>query len=232
MNIKQFRYGKGNLSYILWLENKAIVIDGGAVPEILSFLSENDLKLKLVTNTHGHDDHTPGNRQLLEQTTADYIPASDLNEKSKINVADEIISIIPTPGHTMDSIVFSFEDVLITGDTLFNGTVGNCYTGEYEIYFQSLKKLTELPGESIVYAGHDLVEYSTGVIDTIDPENPYVESYKNKYNRDHVFTTLSDELKVNPFIRFNDPALDVYRKSLNMPLATEYERWRAMMTVH
>ncbi len=232
MNIQQFRYSQGNLAYLLWSGNEAVAIDGGAVREILSFLSDNQLTLKLVTNTHNHDDHTEGNQQLLEHTGAGYIPASDLDEGTPISIGNEAVSIMRTPGHTMDSIVFTYENILITGDTLFNGTVGNCYSKEYRIYFQSLKKLTEFPGESIIYAGHDLVDYATGVMDSIDPGNTYLETYKMKYNRDHVFTTLADELKVNPFIRFNDTGLDSYRESLNLPIETEYERWRAMMTVH
>ena len=232
MHINQFRYGKGNLAYLLWKNREAIVIDGGAVQEITDFLSERNLTLKLVTNTHGHDDHTKGNRALLDVTDADFLSAGELLNMSHLLLADEKITIIPTPGHTMDSLVFSWKDILITGDTLFNGTVGNCYSGEYEIYFQSLKKLTGRPGESRILAGHDLVKYSLGVIRKIDPENPYTEEYNNRYSRDYVVTTLSDELKVNPFIRFNDPSLDIFRNTLALPVETEYEKWRAMMTVH
>ncbi len=232
MHINQFRYGKGNLAYLLWKDSEAIVIDGGAVREISDFLSERKLTLKVVTNTHGHDDHTEGNRALLDLSSADFIPAKELIKMSALTLADEEIIILPTPGHTMDSLVFSWRDVLITGDTLFNGTVGNCYTGEYEIYFESLKKLTELPGESRIYAGHDLVKYSLGVVREIDPGNPFAEEYNRRYSRDHVVTALADELKVNPFIRFNDPSLDSFRNNLNLPLDTEYDRWRAMMTVH
>jgi len=232
MNIEQFRYDRGNLAYLLWSGNEAIVIDGGAVKEILTFLSDNKLRLKIVTNTHGHDDHTSGNKQLLDHTKADFIAASDLNKFSSIQVSDENISVISTPGHTMDSIVFSYENILITGDTLFNGTVGNCYSGNYELYFQSLKKITELPEDSIIYAGHDLVKYSTDVIKKIDPENKHLKEYVKIYRQDHVFSILSEELKVNPFIRFNDQGLDSYRATLKNPLGTDYERWLAMMTVH
>ncbi len=232
MKLKQFRYSEGNLAYLLWSDDEAVAIDGGAVEEILDFISDNDLQLKIVTNTHDHSDHTPGNRQLLEKTGADFIASSDLNEKSGIQIGNESVSIISTPGHTMDSIVFSYGNNLITGDTLFNGTVGNCYSGNYEVYFQSLMKLVELPGDSIVYAGHDLVDYATGVIQKIDPGNPFLKQYEKGYNPVHVFSTLADELKVNPFIRFNDKTLDIYRASLRKPLETEFLRWRAMMTVH
>jgi hydroxyacylglutathione hydrolase len=232
MNIKQFSYDKGNLAYLLWSGSEAVAIDGGAVEEIMDFLSENNLTLKIVTNTHGHDDHTCGNEQLLKKTKAQFIPASDLNDKSQIPIGGEILSVISTPGHTMDSIVFYFDNILITGDTLFNGTVGNCYSGNYELYFKSLKKLIELPKERIIYAGHDLIEYSTGVIVTIEPDNAYVEAYKRDCRTQGVFSTLGGELRVNPFIRFNDSALDPFRSSLKRPVGSAYERWLAMMTVH
>jgi len=52
------------------------------------------------------------------------------------------------------------------------------------------------------------------------------------YKKNRVSSLLSDELKVNPFIRFNDPALDQFRLSLKESLNTEYERWRVLMTIH
>lgn len=232
MNIKQFRYDKGNLAYVLWSGTEALVIDGGAVDDILNFLTDNNLKLKIVTNTHGHDDHICGNQHLLEKSEARFIPAKDLNDKSQISLGDEILSVISTPGHTLDSIVFSYDDILITGDTLFNGTVGNCYSGNYELYFQSLEKLVALPKERILYAGHDLVEYSTRIIRKIEPENPHVDTYEIKCREGLVSSTLGDELKVNPFIRYNDATLDPFRLSLNRPVETPYERWITMMMVH
>ncbi len=74
--------------------------------------------------------------------------------------------------------------------------------------------------------------YSTGVINQIDPGNSHIREYRDRYDREHVYTTLSDELRVNPFIGFNDSGLDSFRETLKMPLDSEYKRWRAMMTVH
>jgi hydroxyacylglutathione hydrolase len=76
------------------------------------------------------------------------------------------------------------------------------------------------------------VDYALGVAGNIDPVNPYLDDYRNKYNPDFVVSSLEMELKVNPFIRFNDTVLDSYREKLNMSLDTPYERWRALMTVH
>jgi hydroxyacylglutathione hydrolase len=54
-------------SYIIWLPGRhdAVVIDPGLEPElILHFLSDNELTLTAILNTHGHADHIGGNGVL------------------------------------------------------------------------------------------------------------------------------------------------------------------------
>ncbi len=241
MHIKQFRYGDTNLSYLLWSEHEAAAIDGGAVEEILAFVNDNGLDLKYVLNTHEHWDHIPGNEALLDASSAEFVKPADVCKRKFLALGNEKVEAFPVPGHTEDSIVFSFNcdtdnqgcfGSLITGDTLFNGTVGNCYTKKYEMYFESLNKILDFPPETLIYAGHDIFDYALGVIDGIDPDNPRLKEYKGLYSREMLFTSLEIEKAVNPFIRFNDPALDEYRKKLNMPLNTPYERFRAMMSIH
>ncbi len=232
MKLKQYRYGDGNLAYLVYSGNKAAAIDGGAILEISNFLDENSLDLQYVLNTHDHWDHTPGNRELLQNTKAEFVSTSELSAKKRLRLGKEQLEIFAAPGHTMDSIVFLHKDWLITGDTLFNGTVGNCYSEEWETYFNSLEKILSFPRETKIFAGHDLVDYALGVVEKLDPYNPYIEEYRMKYNPDFVVSNLEMELKINPFIRFNDPGLDNFRAKLNMPNSTPYDRWRAMMTVH
>lgn len=241
MKIKQFRYGDSNLAYLLWSGDSAAVIDGGAADEILAFIRANNLKLEYVLNTHEHWDHTPGNKTLLEGSDAEFLKPEQVCELKVLTVGNGQLEAFPTPGHTDDSIVF-FTKIeksdgqkvlsLITGDTLFNGTVGNCYTQNYEMYFESLKKVLRFPPETLIYAGHDIFDYTTGVMDRIDPDNPYLSGYKKLYNDDSLVTTLRQELQVNPFIRFDDDSLDSFRKGLGMPLDTSFQRFRAMMSVH
>lgn len=232
MKLKQFRYGDGNLAYLVYNDDIAAAIDGGAVDSILEFVRENSLNLKYVLNTHDHADHTPGNKSLLKAGGAKFYSTWELVAMKTLRLGDSNIKIFSTPGHSMDSIVFSYGDWLITGDTLFNGTVGNCYSGNYEIYFKSLERIIGHASSTRIFAGHDLVNYSLGVAEKIEPYNRYLDEYRDQYDPYFVVSSLEMELKVNPFIRFNDSALDPYRKELNMPLNTPYERWRSMMTVH
>lgn len=66
--------------------------------------------------------------------------------------------VIETPGHTPGGVCFYFpsENVLFSGDTLFKGTIGNLSfaTARPDEMWPSLKKLSLLPPNTIVYPGH------------------------------------------------------------------------------
>lgn len=68
------------------------------------------------------------------------------------------IEIIHTPGHTPGGCCFYFPDdqVIFTGDTLFEGNVGRTdfSYGSKSNLESSLSKLFALPEETVVYPGH------------------------------------------------------------------------------
>jgi len=229
LNIKQFRYSSDNLGYLLYAEKSAIAIDGGAVDQIISFAGNNGLKIEFVTNTHSHPDHTMGLKSLLDRSDALYLDHSSLPGKGFIELDGEKIGVYHTPGHTKDSVTFHAGNLLVTGDTLFNGTVGNCFSGDLSAFYNSIKKLISFPKETVIYAGHDYVEYSMSFARIIEPGNGDIDNFLKKYNPGHVFSMLEDELKVNPYLRFNDPAMISLLKEKGMPVLTEFERWESLM---
>ena len=84
--------------------------------------------------------------------------------------------MIHTPGHTQGSCCYYFEEdnILVSGDTLFEGSVGrsDLPTGNGATLTRSLKeRLMLLPEETLVFPGH-----GNG-------------------------TTIADEKKYNPFCR-------------------------------
>jgi len=52
-----------------------------------------------------------------------------------------------------------------------------------------------------------------------------------KYNAGHVFSKLEDEMKVNPYLRFNDSKMISVLKERGLPVATEFERWESIMSL-
>ncbi|MCF8094696.1 MAG: hydroxyacylglutathione hydrolase [Desulfobacteraceae bacterium] len=204
MKIRQFRYGADNLGYLLYNDKSAVAIDGGSPEEILRFAKQDGLEIRYVTNTHSHPDHTSGNRELLENSGAEYLDFQTLVKTKKIDLGDERIEIFHTPGHTRDSVCFYSPPYLVSGDTLFNGKVGKCFTGNIETFLDSIKILLGLPEETLVYAGHDYVREYMEFIRGLEPDNIHIDKYLEKYDPGHVCFLLADEKRVDPFLRFND----------------------------
>lgn len=66
------------------------------------------------------------------------------------------IKVITTPGHTDCSVVYQIEDVMFTGDTLFNNGVGrtDLPTSNTITLINSLKKLLNNKNQAVIYPGH------------------------------------------------------------------------------
>ncbi|MBC1417583.1 MBL fold metallo-hydrolase [Listeria fleischmannii] len=65
--------------------------------------------------------------------------------------------VVPTPGHSIGSVSFIFDDFAIVGDALFKGSIGrtDLYTGSTETLLESIRtELFSLPDETIIYPGH------------------------------------------------------------------------------
>jgi hydroxyacylglutathione hydrolase len=231
LKIEQFRYNNDNLGYLMFGEKSAIAVDGGAVDDILEFLKTRKLELIYVTNTHDHYDHTMGNDELLDRTEATYLDPKELSDKGNVILEGEKIVIHPTPGHTGDSLCLHVRNALLSGDTLFNGTVGNCFTGNLRGFYRSIKKLLALPDETVVYAGHDYVRDSVAFAKRLEPGNRDLDIFLSSYDPGCVYSTLAEERKVNPFLRFNDERIIAVLKARGLPLGTEYERWVSLMSI-
>lgn len=231
MKVKQFRYSADNLGYVVYSSSEAVAIDGGAVNEILYFCRESGLKIKYIANTHMHHDHTSGNRELMNQSKAAFLECARINSDQHIDLHSEQLQVFPTPGHTSDSVCFKGDGFLITGDTLFNGTVGNCFSGDLDAFYYSLKRLISEPGDTIIYGGHDYVLESLQVARSIEKDNPHIARYHEKYDPSLIRSTLLDERKVNPYIRFNAQIIIDKLRNENMPADTALARFKSIMEI-
>ena len=153
---------------------------------IYETLKEKDLHVKGILLTHGHFDHIWGCNKLRELSGAPIyayeeekilcedavvnvseqvgrpytvIPDRYLKDGEEITIADITCRLIATPGHTVGSCCYYFEEagMLISGDTLFQESVGrtDLATGSMSTLIRSIKdKLLVLPDETKVYPGH------------------------------------------------------------------------------
>ena len=231
LSVEQFRYDADNFAYLIYGKRQALAIDGGAWQEILDFLKSNSLELTIVTNTHGHFDHTSGNDELLKSTKAQFLDFARLPDDKEIPLDGEKIFVYRTPGHTADSVCFHTGHALISGDTLFNGTIGNCFTGDLKSFYLSIKRLMALPDETVIYAGHDYVKDSLAFARKLEPDNKEIDSFRNSYDSNHVYSTMAEERRINPYLRFNEESIIKLLEKRGLPGATEWERWKSLMSV-
>ncbi|WDN90349.1 hydroxyacylglutathione hydrolase [Desulfosarcina sp. BuS5] len=231
MKLKQFRYSEDNLGYLIYGEKFAAAIDGGAVEKILSFLKHHNIELKYVLNTHTHPDHTSGNRALLGSTAAEHLKISDLIKKGEFELEGNQIHVYHTPGHTHDSVVYYFKNILLSGDTLFTGKVGRCFTGDQEGFLRSIKLILPLPHDTRIYAGHDYVKEYLETAKSIEPDNIHIDGFLKKYDPKYVFSTLEDELKINPTLRFSDKKIISILHKRGLPHNTELDCWKSLLSI-
>lgn len=141
-----------------------IVVDPGPRrrAHIDRIVAEVDVALVLIT--HRHHDHTGGIARLATLTGA---PVRALGEKycrgaeplrpgERIEAAGVALTVIPTPGHTGDSVSFVLDDAVVTGDTILGRgtTVLDGKDGSLRDYLASLDRLIEVGEGKRLLPGH------------------------------------------------------------------------------
>lgn len=233
MKIAQFRYASDNFGYLVYGETGAIAIDGGNPDEMIAFATQKGIEIRIVTNTHTHPDHTLGNEALLAKTGATFLDCRRFAHGQTLEVEPgQALEVLLTPGHTRESVCFKGDGFVVTGDTLFNATVGNCFSGDMTAFYHSLKLLMDLPDRTKIYSGHDFVTESIAAAWAIEKDNPHIKAYEAAYDPALVVSTLEDERKVNPYLRFNSPAILRRLEERGMPMETEAQRFASLMEIY
>lgn len=134
-------------------------------PELEIYIGEGDLEL--IADTEISKVEQKG----LDKDTFTIKNAGTVAGGREFELDELTITVMETPGHSKGGVSYICEDVIFSGDTLFQENVGRCdlYGGDFGILKSSLKKLGELTGDFTVYPGH-------GEATTLEHErfyNPY-----------------------------------------------------------
>jgi glyoxylase-like metal-dependent hydrolase (beta-lactamase superfamily II) len=151
------------------------------------YISDEGLTPILLLNTHTHLDHIFGNAAVMmkykiklgfhkldrpvfdsqaetgERYGLTFVKSPEpniiLEEGEMINLGEDSLKILFTPGHSPGSVCFYHEKqgFIISGDVLFQQSIGRSDLpgGNHEILMQSIhKQLMVLPNDVIVHSGH------------------------------------------------------------------------------
>lgn len=167
---------------------QAVLIDPGAEAErILAVIKQNNLTVEAILLTHGHFDHL-GAADLLHRTLKipiclalegrKYAENPQLNlsaqcgqamilpevqyfnaqARPSIQVGNRRLWVLPTPGHTPDSVVYyaKEDEVAFVGDTIFQGSIGTTQFpgGNDHDLRQSIQEILRLPKQTRLFSGH------------------------------------------------------------------------------
>ena len=181
----------------------AIIDPAWDINGLLSHIQKRDLKLSAVLVTHYHPDHVGGGMgghsieglaELLEkESVKTYVNKLEADGLKKVTGLSDIdmnavdtgdhlrignndIEFLHTPGHTPGSQCFKVNNNLISGDTLFVQGCGRVDLpgSNSEDMFHSLRKLSKLPDETVIYPGHNYGPKESETMDKVKEINSYL----------------------------------------------------------
>lgn len=232
LRIKQLLYREDNFSYILYNNKNALIIDPGCPEKIMEFVKSNNLNILQIVNTHTHFDHIMGNEVMEKLSSMKVSNMETVIENRFISMDENKIEVIFTPGHTMDSVCYYSEGLVVTGDTLFIANIGNCFTEKYQVYKKSLDKLLNLPDNTVVYPGHDYTERSLKRVLTIEPGNKYAQEFWENYNPPPVCSTIKDEKNINPYLRAQTEELKQHLMANDKDVTSDFNCFKSFIELY
>ena len=180
-----------------------IIDPGAHFKEIKAYIEDQNLNVKGVLLTHGHFDHLYTLNKVVAaydcpvyiyEKERDFLFDPNLNLSNTLNrpitlqdkqkvqtlvetdileLGNETIRVLHTPGHTRGSICYKYKRFLFTGDTLFKGTIGRSdlpTSNKSDLQNSLIKIMQKNRDNTLVYPGHG--PFTTIVNERM--ENPYI----------------------------------------------------------
>jgi glyoxylase-like metal-dependent hydrolase (beta-lactamase superfamily II) len=147
-------------------ERVGVVIDPAReIGPYRALLAEGGWRVAAIVESHTHADHLAGHSALHTVTDAPIFvshrspaqyPHRRLSEGEAVPFGGEELTVLETPGHTLDHLTLRVGERIFTGDTLLLGSCGRTdLGGSAELLWESLtEKLLRLPNETEVYPAH------------------------------------------------------------------------------
>lgn len=169
--------------------NETFLVDPAEQTEaVTSVIDDNSIDHILVTHTH--PDHVGGVANYREKTDAclwahasftdRFVDATGVNPDATYREGTNIggVTVMHTPGHAPDHVVFATDEIAITGDMAFRD--GSVFVGgrgaDMRAYFTSLRRLL-VQNYRVLYPGHGPVIH--------DPQRSLTRLLNHRADREH-----------------------------------------------
>ncbi len=202
-----FEHESSTYTYILGDKktNESVIIDPvlETVERDAQLISELNLKILYILETHLHADHITGSGFLRKKFAgkigiSSKAPVQDadllLSDGQVINFGSQSLTCLATPGHTDTCMSYLWKNKIFTGDALFIRGTGRTdfQQGSSETLFKSIRdKLFSLPDETIVYPAHDYKGHTFSTIGWEKKWNPRVGLHKTKEDFKKIMAELN-----------------------------------------
>jgi len=230
MHVKPIQAFKDNYIWLLETPSHVLLVDPGEAAPALAALAAVNKPLAAILITHRHRDHIGGVAQVVAAHPAPVIgPAlpeaswprhTVVGEGARIEpIAGLEFELMHLPGHTREHLAFfqpggpGEPPRLFCGDVLFTGGCGAVFEGTMAEMQQALARIRALPGETLIYCGHEYTEDNLRFARHALPDHAPIAARsaevaaRRQRGEVTVPETLSVECATNPFLRWDDPVL-------------------------
>lgn len=217
-----------NFGYLLHDEasGRTAALDAPEAAAIRAALTRRGWTLTDIFITHHHVDHVEGIAELKAafgvrvvgpREEADKIEGLDelVGDGDRVSLGETNFDVIATPGHTLGHIVYHdpIGRHLFSADALFSLGVGRMFEGTPGPMWAGVKRLRDLPDETLVYCGHEYTESNAKFALSVDPDNVALQTRAAEVralraaDKPTIPFNLGEDKAANPFLRADAPEL-------------------------
>ncbi|WP_115125005.1 hydroxyacylglutathione hydrolase [Synechococcus sp. GEYO] len=226
--IKPLPVLQDNVVWIWARGREAVVVDPAVAEPVRQWLVDRKLELAAVLQTHHHADHIGGTPDLLRQWPSAAVIAAAADQERipfqtvsvepgmQLELLGQPISVIDVRAHTRAHLAYVLPKgcspelptpVLFCGDTLFGAGCGRLFEGSAEDMHLALKRLQDLPDDTIVHCAHEYTEGNLRWAHALRPDDQAIaarlSTVQDLRSRGSLSlpSTMGEERRTNLFLR-------------------------------